>query len=161
MQHSYTVLDSSEDTVFLHVNHGGEMSQWGNIYISNFWGLNYTLSLPHNIRALNGKCDFEKMEGLEGHYLANYVDNIQYDNSAFDSKFNDMGQPMTAELSDQLQMHVQDVAVKTVITYDKGGIWNFIRPPRVDANGQPVTCASQVRQLYGVRQVVVEHSCDQ
>ena len=41
------------------------------------YGLNYTLSLPHNSRALTGKCDFDKMEGLEGHYVANYVDNVK------------------------------------------------------------------------------------
>ena len=32
---SYTVVDSSEDSVFLHVNHGGAKSEWGNIYVSN------------------------------------------------------------------------------------------------------------------------------
>ena len=34
-QHSYTILDTSEDSVFLHVNHIGEKSTWGNVYISN------------------------------------------------------------------------------------------------------------------------------
>ena len=142
MQHSYTVVDSSEDTVFLHVNHGGGSSEWGNIYISNGAGLNYTLSLPHNARALSGKCDFDKMEGLEGHYLANYVDNVQYSDD-FDAKFNDMGMGMSASDADVLAANVKHKSVKTVITYDKGGVWNFIRPPRVDANGQPITCANQ------------------
>ena len=32
-QHSYTILDTSEDSVFLHVNHIGEKSSWGNVYV--------------------------------------------------------------------------------------------------------------------------------
>jgi len=146
MQHSYTVVDSSEDTVFLHVNHGGAASEWGNIYISNAMGLNYSLSLPHNVRALNGKCDFDKMEGLEGHYMANYVDNVQYAD-AFDTNFNDMGVAgMSAAAADVMSANVKHKSIKTVVTYDKGGVWNFLRPPRVDANGQPYTCMTQVRQ---------------
>ena len=58
---SYTVLDSSDHTVFLHVNHDGQGEGWGHVYTSNSYGLNYTLSLPGNRRAANGKCDFEKV----------------------------------------------------------------------------------------------------
>ena len=63
---------------------------------------------------------------------------------SFDANFNDMGIGMSAAAADVLAANVEHKAVKTVVTYDKGGVWNFIRPPRVDANGQPVTCAAQV-----------------
>jgi len=33
--------------------------------------------LPHNRRATNGKCDFEKVEGMKGIYLSNYIDNAE------------------------------------------------------------------------------------
>lgn len=34
-QHSYTILDTSNEAIFLHVNHHGETAKWGNVYISN------------------------------------------------------------------------------------------------------------------------------
>jgi len=49
-QHSYTILDTSNDAVFLHVNHEGEHAAWGNVYLSNSIGTNFTLSLPNNRR---------------------------------------------------------------------------------------------------------------
>eukprot|EP00501_MAST-03F_sp_TOSAG23-6_P002230 GSMAST32.ASY1.ANO1.2330.1 assembled CDS len=70
-EHSYTILDTSEDSVFLHVNHIGEKSNWGNIYVSDAEGKGYTLSLPHNRRNLAGT-----LKGLEGIYLANFIDNV-------------------------------------------------------------------------------------
>lgn len=54
-QHSYTILDTSEGQVFLHVNHEGDGAKWGNVYQSDGLGLNYTLSLPHNRRDAHGK----------------------------------------------------------------------------------------------------------
>ena len=33
-EHSYTILDTEEGQVFLHINHYGEKSKYGNIYIS-------------------------------------------------------------------------------------------------------------------------------
>jgi len=33
-EHSYTILDTAEGQVFLHVNHYGDQSKYGNIYIS-------------------------------------------------------------------------------------------------------------------------------
>lgn len=76
-QHSYTILDTSNDAIFLHVNHNGEHAQWGNVYISNSIGTNFSLTLPHNRRDANGKCDFEKLQSMEGVYVANYFENVK------------------------------------------------------------------------------------
>jgi len=46
----------------------------GHVYVSDGEGLSYSLSLPYNHRSADGKCDFEKVEGLEGIYLANFID---------------------------------------------------------------------------------------
>merc|ERR1712083_61442 len=75
-EHSYTILETSEGTVFLHVNHKplSEAAETGHLYVSDWSGLKYTLSLPYNRRNKAGKCDFEKIEGLEGIYIANFVD---------------------------------------------------------------------------------------
>jgi len=61
--------------VFLHVNHIGEDSRWGNVYLSNSMGTNFSLSLPYNRRDESGKCDFEKLQSMEGIYVANFVHN--------------------------------------------------------------------------------------
>ncbi len=142
LEHSYTILDTSEGSVFLHVNHniesGGQST--GNVYISDASGLSYSLSLPFNRRDKGGKCDFEKLEGLEGIYLANFVD------------VEDGGE--STEVSQQAQTSVNEKKqssktrattertgrVKTVITFDKGGIWSYLDPPKVDAAGEPTNC---------------------
>lgn len=60
-EHSYTFLDTSEDSVFLHINHFGESSRYGHIYISDKTGFRYSLSLPYNLRSIDNQCDFEKV----------------------------------------------------------------------------------------------------
>lgn len=61
-EHSYTFLDTSEGSVFLHINHFGESSKYGHIYISDSQGLNFSLSLKYNLRAAESQCDFEKVK---------------------------------------------------------------------------------------------------
>ena len=60
-EHSYTFLDTSANSVFLHVNHFGPKSMFGHIYISDFDGLKYSPSLNFNIRSADGQCDFDKV----------------------------------------------------------------------------------------------------
>eukprot|EP00938_MAST-03A_sp_MAST-3A-sp1_P006763 g6763.t1 len=134
-QHSYTILDTSEDSVFLHVNHIGEKSSWGNVYISNADGLGYALSLPHNRRATSGKCDFEKVEGMTGIYLANYIDNVDQLERSRGSKKKRGGKK-------------NEEAVRTVVTFDKGAIWSYLRPPSTDANGRPIMCGNNDCSLH-------------
>jgi len=75
-EHSYTILDSSEGTVFLHVNHNPfhDNAKAGHIYISDSTGTQFAIALAYNHRAQSGKCDFAKLEGLEGVFLANFID---------------------------------------------------------------------------------------
>ena len=73
-EHSYTILDSKEGQVFLHVNHHNEQSRHGNIYISDSTGTRFSTSLLHNVRSLDGQCDFNSLQGLEGVFLANVYD---------------------------------------------------------------------------------------
>jgi len=51
---SYTILDSNEGQVFLHVNHLNDYWQYGNIYISSSSGTEYSLSLRNNVRTKDG-----------------------------------------------------------------------------------------------------------
>merc|ERR1719440_2383891 len=72
---SYTVLDTSEGAVILHVNHGSkEPFGVGNVYISDKDGVRFTLSLPNNVRSTSGDCEFDRVLSLEGIYIANLKD---------------------------------------------------------------------------------------
>jgi len=148
-QHSYTILDTSEDSVFLHVNHIGEKSTWGNVYISNADGLGYALSLPHNRRATNGKCDFEKVEGMKGIYLANYIDNAEQLERAKGGG-NEMGISSTRSSSAAISARgaAQEEQVRTVVTFDKGAVWSYLRPPTRNAAGNPIMCATNDCSLH-------------
>ena len=60
-EHSYTFLDTSENSVFLHVNHFGDKSRFGHIYISDLQGTKFSQSVNYNVRSPEGECDFGKV----------------------------------------------------------------------------------------------------
>ena len=73
---AYTVLESTTDSVFLHVTtHSLAGSEWGSLFKSNSNGTYYGLSLEHANRNAKGYVDFEKMLGLDGIALMNVVSN--------------------------------------------------------------------------------------
>jgi len=68
LQHrSYAVLDTSEDSIILHVDHGNSV---GDVFISDKSGVFFSMSLQNNFRNA-GFCAFEKIMDLEGIYVAN------------------------------------------------------------------------------------------
>ena len=60
-EHSYTFLDTTEGSVFLHINHFGEKSRYGHIYTSDSEGLRFSQSVKYNVRTNENQCDFEKV----------------------------------------------------------------------------------------------------
>jgi hypothetical protein len=60
-EHSYTFLDASEGSVFLHINYFGENSHYGHIYISDVEGAKYSRSINYNVRPIENQCYFEKV----------------------------------------------------------------------------------------------------
>ena len=38
--------------------------------------------------------------------------------------------------------------VRTVITFDKGGVWGYLRPPKVDAAGNALKCTADDCSLH-------------
>mmetsp|Transcript_43514 Transcript_43514/g.85182 ORF Transcript_43514/g.85182 Transcript_43514/m.85182 type:complete len:845 (-) Transcript_43514:294-2828(-) len=147
-EHSYTILDTSEGSVFLHVNHRpfSENAQTGHVYVSDASGTRYSLSLPYNHRSGDGKCDFEKIENLEGVYMANFVDvEDKLDDNVEDEEEEEMAQA-------KRKKHKKDVLkTKTVITFDKGGEWSYLPPPRRDSNDKPIKCSGECHlHLHGV-----------
>lgn len=72
---TFTVMDTSEETVFLHIQgHGGGSSPLGSIYVSDGSGKYYTMSID-DVHRGQDLVDFEKVNSLEGVFLANKFDN--------------------------------------------------------------------------------------
>lgn len=136
-QHSYTILDSSEGSVFLHVNHEGGHSKHGHVYTSGADGVTFSLSLPFNRRNTNGKCDFESLQGLEGIFMANYLHSHAEAEYRKTEGFDEVQD--TAPVHRGKNFHG---APRTVISFDKGGAWSYLAPPTHDVYGSEISCAS-------------------
>lgn len=73
---AYTILESSTDSVFLHVTMSqAKGAEWGNVLKSNSNGTYFGLSLDHVNRNSRGYVDFEKVIGLDGIAVMNIVTN--------------------------------------------------------------------------------------
>ena len=157
LEHSYTILDTSEGQVFLQINHEGDRAKYGNIYISDSTGLRYSLSLHNNARDASGQCDFEKIAGLEGIFLANAYDtatvnkiksdigsNQEISTSSQSAKPSGKAKPFQAASSankdKDKRLKELDEYKTTMISFDKGGIWNKLKAPKRNAQGDRIEC---------------------
>ena len=69
-QKTFTVMDTSEETVFLHVQGHGGSGPLGNIYVSDGTGKYYSISIADVYRGTD-LVDFEKINSLEGVFISN------------------------------------------------------------------------------------------
>ncbi len=60
-EHSYHLLDMTENSVFIHVNHFGEKSPYGQIFVSDKDGVKFSSSLEYNVQTEDGDIEFEKV----------------------------------------------------------------------------------------------------
>ncbi|EJU03910.1 Oligoxyloglucan reducing end-specific cellobiohydrolase [Dacryopinax primogenitus] len=117
--HAYTILESSTDSVFLHVTMSTQWgAEYGSILKSNSNGTYYGVSLDYANRNDAGYVDFEKNQGLDGIAVANVLTN-----------------PDEALLTGKKRL-------QTRITHNDGGSWKPIPPPSKDSLGQPYDCTS-------------------
>jgi len=156
---SYTVLDTSEGTVIMHVNHGNQefSSGVGNVYVSDKDGVRYSLSLANNVRGSSGDAEFDKVLSLEGVYMANVRDKPKTsETEANEAESSNKKKDDEEDDEDELEKSSSDTAVdkrrsqkskgkaesiiRTVISYDKGGAWNYLKAPKVDSKGQKIDC---------------------
>eukprot|EP00914_Ancora_sagittata_P014525 GHVO01028384.1.p1 GENE.GHVO01028384.1~~GHVO01028384.1.p1 ORF type:complete len:816 (-),score=140.45 GHVO01028384.1:141-2588(-) len=156
---SYTILDTSENSVMLHVNHGpAGRSTTGNVYVSDASGLRYSLSLAHNVRTASGECEFDKVHSLDGAYIANYKD-TEYEEAAlkddvgmFDLLADDELDEISIGSESDEKQHTghrhNNEYIRTVMSFNKGGSWNFLTPPRVDSVGNPIRCNERECYLH-------------
>jgi hypothetical protein len=142
--HGFTVVDTSEGQVFLQINHEGDGAVWGHLYMSDASGYRFSLSLQENRRNDDGTCDFAKFEGMQGVYVANYFDadslgpNKKNSGAGMGVK---KGDTTAGAFTKKSKRHVgDDPNVRSVITFNKGGQWNFLQPPASDSKGKPTNC---------------------
>lgn len=69
----FTVMDTSEKSVFLYVSDDKVTSPVGNLFVSDGLGYRFTHSLENIIKG-GGAVDFETVESLDGTYIANRYD---------------------------------------------------------------------------------------
>eukprot|EP01017_Pseudomicrothorax_dubius_P026778 TRINITY_DN3020_c0_g1_i1.p1 TRINITY_DN3020_c0_g1~~TRINITY_DN3020_c0_g1_i1.p1 ORF type:complete len:636 (-),score=85.45 TRINITY_DN3020_c0_g1_i1:109-2016(-) len=127
-EQGYTILDASHSSILLNINHQGSSSKFGNVYISNAQGIQYSLSLPFQVCSRDRQCDFGKVQGLEGIYLANV-----YNENAI-NKLNSISSLESFK--------------RTVITFNKGANWKPLTPPEKDSTGNRILCESKSCSLH-------------
>lgn len=69
----FTVMDTSEKSVFLYVSDDKVSNPVGNLFVSDGLGYRFTHSLENIIKG-PGAVDFETVESLDGTYIANRYD---------------------------------------------------------------------------------------
>ncbi|KAL7415743.1 hypothetical protein BDY24DRAFT_337902 [Mrakia frigida] len=122
---AYTILESSTDSVFLHVTTSAkDGDEYGSLFKSNSNGTYYSLSIENANRNKRGYVDFEKMIGLDGIAVLNVVSN-----------------PEEAAVNGRKKL-------QTMITHNDGGSWKPMTPPAKDSLGQPYACTSTSCALH-------------
>ena len=124
----YTILDTSEGQVFLHINNEGNQSKYGNIYASNSTGRSFALSLQNNVRNWNGQCDFTEVAGVKGIFLANVYDDVVINKTKGEYSGN----------SQEL-----DEFKRTVVSFDQGGTWETLQAPKFNSMGDNIECEKE------------------
>jgi hypothetical protein len=119
---AYTILESSTDSVFLHMTTSEPpRPYWGDLLKSNWNGTYFGSSITNVNRDNRGYVDFEKMVGLDGIAIVNVVSN-----------------PEVAAVTGTKEL-------QTRITHNDGGSWKRLSSPKYDSHGQPYECRSAVR----------------
>jgi hypothetical protein len=155
--HSYTFLDT-QDTVFLHINHLGENSKYGNVYISDLTGTRYSLSLRYNVRSdYDHKCDFHKIESIEASYIANVIDNYFMNDAEMaieeeeEIETDSMDENAVQKRDQRDLRHIFNNYIETLITFNKGGSWKRVKAPSRDSEGRKYDCDNHCfLNLHGI-----------
>lgn len=149
----YTILDTSEGAVMLHINSEKRNGQdTGRVYVSDAEGYKFTQSLEGNVRSSRGECEFDKVVSLNGVYIANIVPPDAESTPAE----RDAGEDFEEEASAGAETEKKhgrgwgernrpkasktEGTIRTVISLDKGGAWSYLKPPRVDSKGKQIEC---------------------
>jgi hypothetical protein len=154
----YTVLDTSEGAVILHINSAAEGTKdTGRIFVSDAAGYKYTQSLVDNVRSAQGECEFDKVVSLQGVYMANVVIPNGGQSSSYKKAAAKQAEDVEKEAADGSEVDKkhgrggkkagkpakEERTIRTVVSFDKGAAWSYLKPPRVDSVGKPYECAGR------------------
>lgn len=168
LSNTFTLMDTSEQQVFLFIENHGETTPFGNLYISDEKGRSFTLSMTNVIKG--HAVDFEKVNSLDGTYVINrynkavrdqksyrkadYKEFDEVDIIAEENKKGRMQSRASAATNGKTSISSRDVQripdsipedevyghVRSYITHNKGATWDLIRPPTVTSRGNPIDC---------------------
>lgn len=168
LSNTFTLMDTSEDQVFLFIENHGKETPFGNLYISDEKGRIFTLSIEKVIKG--SMVDFEKVSSLDGTFIVNKY-NSDYEASFKHSTVFDANEVTESDLvaeesrksrlgrggrdsakheqtsSEVTREHPSVPAaivqqdVRTYITHNKGGKWELLKAPTVTSQGKPIQCS--------------------
>ncbi|CAJ0872512.1 7336_t:CDS:10 [Entrophospora sp. SA101] len=116
-ENAYTILESPTDHLVVDVL-SDESTTVGTLFSSNSDGNYFINRLNHTNRNKDGSVDFEKVQSVGGIFLVNVVGNYKDVNrDSFIAK-----------------------QVKSMISFEDGSTWNFIKPPERDFRGDKFHC---------------------
>mmetsp|Transcript_40785 Transcript_40785/g.96132 ORF Transcript_40785/g.96132 Transcript_40785/m.96132 type:complete len:871 (-) Transcript_40785:64-2676(-) len=129
-ERSYRVVDSKEDSVFVQVAHGSRDTSFANVYMSGPSGREYTLSLRGVVKDYRGLTDFERINGVDGVYVANVAD------QAAEPEMSLLGGLQAVIFSNHLEDGM--IPTRSLISFDKGALWKPIKAPTHDHKGNSI-----------------------
>lgn len=115
-EHAYTVLEPVGKHVFIHVTHSIDEISTGHLYVSDSTGSKFELTVKNNIRTAQGYCDFNKVQGMEGVYIAN----VYTENSLARAK---TAIKQAKSIQEKAQILAHTLKKKSLVTYDFGRTW--------------------------------------
>eukprot|EP00440_Ansanella_granifera_P041644 gb/GFBE01045155.1/.p1 GENE.gb/GFBE01045155.1/~~gb/GFBE01045155.1/.p1 ORF type:complete len:949 (+),score=225.24 gb/GFBE01045155.1/:1-2847(+) len=155
----YTIIDTSEGAVLLHLNSEVEgVKDTGRIFVSDNEGYKYSQSLANNVRSSQGEVEIDKVVSLTGVYLANVVATPEGNTDGYEKAkqaASESNEQAASEGSEMDRKHgrgfnqkmsrsgKEERTIRTVISFDKGGSWSYLKPPKVNSLGQPYFCSGQ------------------
>lgn len=163
----FTVMDTSEKTVFLYVSDNRYSNPVGNLFVSDGLGYRFTHSLE-NIIKRGSAVDFETIESMDGTFMANRYDidhnsdnvakaagNIKQitddDIEEHEKQKAEKSRMQTNVNKKQAMINKETVSanlqlvdfldkIKTYITHNKGSTWELVPAPKEDMNGKSTSC---------------------
>lgn len=122
-EHSYTIVESSNMRVFMHISHSTHPLEYGHVYVTDSRATRLDKSLEFNVRNVYGYCDFESIEGVPNFYIANHYDEESLKLARFQAQNAVRENIKGTDITDYL-------LIQSKITFDKGRMWQNIAPPK-------------------------------
>jgi len=147
------ILDASEGVVFV-LTTRKPTDPFGRLYISDSTGLRYSLALKYCLRSSARGADLAKIQGLEGVYLASIVnkeaareyeramekDDLEEEEWSEEERKTGSGFWNPRKKKTKGLKRLMSNNIRTVITFNKGGQWQYVKPPKTSLTGKPISC---------------------